>query len=63
MSYDSETSSNPSPSVSNAELIDRTREFAFSHIGKGSPLSREEIGMFLLDVVELGDRLQAASKN
>lgn len=57
MSYDSDTNFGLKPPVTDAALTERTRNFALANIADGPALSRAELGAFLLDVIELGDRL------
>lgn len=49
------------PPMTDAELIDRIRIFALGYLGEG--LTAEQTGAFLLDVIELSDRLELQRSN
>lgn len=49
--------------ASDEELISKTRDFALANVGGRALASEESLVSFLLDVIELGDRLQSAGKN
>lgn len=55
MSYDSETETAPRSSATDIVLIERTRSMAFDLIGTPPCILDAD---FLLDVIDLGDRLE-----